>query len=154
MARKLLVALLTVGIVACSAAPKSKNELATSNDTKQKGSAQGEGDDSQTSPEPSGPTGSASAPQPDDDSSPPPRKDAGADASNPPPPPPPPPPDDGGAAEPMCYSATLMDYEPEGVCVQSSSTNLWYQCHDTMWYQGVVGDEGPYGPCTISYPLL
>ncbi len=131
MARALLASLLALGLVACSAAPKAKNDLATSNDTKKhSASAQGEGDDSATSPEP---TGSPSAPQPDDDSSPPPAHDGGA--GNPPPPPPPPPPADGG-------------------CVQSSSTQLWYQCHDTMWYQGVVGDQGPYGPCTISYPLL
>ncbi|HEY8072689.1 MAG TPA: hypothetical protein VIF62_01225 [Labilithrix sp.] len=154
MARSLVLArwlLLAVGIVACSAAPKSKNDLLTSNDTKKGAAAAGEGDDSATSPEPSG---QASAPQPDDDSSPPHRDGgAGADGGSDPPPPPPPPPADAGDG-PLCYSATLMDYEPEGVCVQSASTMLWYQCHDTMWYQGVVDDQGPYGPCTISYPLF
>ncbi len=51
MARALLASLLVVGIVACSAAPKAKNDLATQNDTKKHGAtAQGEGDDSATSP--------------------------------------------------------------------------------------------------------
>ncbi len=144
---------MALGIVACSSAPASKNQLATSNDTKKhNANAQGEGDDSATSPEPSG---QASAPQPDDDSSPPQtHRDAGAgsDAGDPPPPPPPPPPADAGS-DPLCYSATRMAYETEGVCVQSASTMKWYQCHDTMWYQGVVGDQGPYGACTVLYPL-
>lgn len=52
-----------------------------------------------------------------------------------------------------CNSATLGRVLPEGACVQSSSTDLWYQCESGQWYRGVSNGQGPYGPCTESHPL-
>lgn len=47
-----------------------------------------------------------------------------------------------------CNSATLGRTMPEGSCVQSSSTQLWYQCEGGQWFRGVSNGSGPYGQCT------
>jgi hypothetical protein len=46
-----------------------------------------------------------------------------------------------------CYSATLGTTKPEGACVLSAADGVTEQCHDGMWYRGVVNDVGPYGAC-------
>jgi hypothetical protein len=51
-------------------------------------------------------------------------------------------------ADGACNSATLGRAMPEGSCVQSSSTQLWYQCEAGLWYRGVSNGAGPYGQCT------
>jgi hypothetical protein len=59
--------------------------------------------------------------------------------------------DDAPVQEPAgggCNSATLGKVMPEGSCVQSSSTELWYQCEAGKWYRGVSNGSGPYGKCT------
>jgi hypothetical protein len=58
------------------------------------------------------------------------------------PPPPPPPPPSGG-----CYSSTLGMTVPEASCVLSASDGVKEQCHNGLWYRGVVGSTGPYGAC-------
>ena len=52
-----------------------------------------------------------------------------------------------------CNSATLGKAMPEGSCVQSSSTQLWYQCEAGQWYRGVSNGSGPYGKCTTTVGL-
>lgn len=52
-----------------------------------------------------------------------------------------------------CNSATLGKTMPEGSCVQSSSTELWYQCEAGKWYRGVSNGAGPYGKCTTMVGL-
>lgn len=52
------------------------------------------------------------------------------------------------AADGACNSATLGRSMPEGSCVQSSSTELWYQCEAGQWFRGVTNGNGPYGRCT------
>lgn len=52
-----------------------------------------------------------------------------------------------------CWSPTLGAYTADGVCVQSASTEVWYQCVDGDWAQGVADDNGPLGPCTESHAL-
>lgn len=64
--------------------------------------------------------------------------------------------DDASAEEPAdgaCNSATLGKVMPEGSCVQSSSTELWYQCEAGKWYRGVSNGAGPYGKCTTMVGL-
>jgi len=51
-------------------------------------------------------------------------------------------------ADGACNSATLGRTMPEGSCVQSSSTQLWYQCEASQWYRGVSNGSGPYGKCS------
>jgi hypothetical protein len=51
-------------------------------------------------------------------------------------------------ADGACNSATLGRSMPEGSCVQSSSTELWYQCEAGQWFRGVTNGSGPYGQCT------
>ena len=46
-----------------------------------------------------------------------------------------------------CYSSTLGATEPEGACVLSATDGVTEQCHDGLWYRGVVDDTGPYGAC-------
>ncbi len=167
MSRSLLVLLaapLLVVFVACAGkAPAAKNELATSGDPKKDKTAPAEGDDS-TSPQ--GPSGQPQ-PAPEEGSNPAPRPDGGArtkkdagsggadagvDPGDPGDPTDPPPYDP--ALDPSsCWSATLLAYEEPGACVQSATTQKWYQCHDTQWYQGVDGATGPYGTCTSLHPL-
>jgi hypothetical protein len=52
-----------------------------------------------------------------------------------------------------CNSATLGREMAEGSCVQSSSTQLWYQCEAGQWYRGVTDGNGPYGRCTTMVGL-
>jgi hypothetical protein len=52
-----------------------------------------------------------------------------------------------------CFSATLQKTMPELSCVQSNTTQLWYQCNDGKWFRGGDATEGPYGPCSSSHPL-
>jgi hypothetical protein len=62
--------------------------------------------------------------------------------------------DDAGASPPTaCWSPTLGRDVAEGGCVQSSSNEVWFQCHDGDWYRGGDADSGPYGACTSSDPL-
>lgn len=64
--------------------------------------------------------------------------------------------DDGADEAPAgggCNSATLGRMLPEGACVQSESTELWYQCEQGKWYRGVANGSGPYGPCTETHGL-
>lgn len=59
----------------------------------------------------------------------------------------------GGDPEGGCWSPTLgRDVEQHG-CVQSSSSRVWFQCHDGDWYRGGDDESGPYGPCTSDHPL-
>ncbi len=65
---------------------------------------------------------------------------------------------DGGDADEApagggCTSATLGRTVPEGACVQSGSTDLWYQCREGKWYRGVENGSGPYGRCTEMHSL-
>jgi hypothetical protein len=46
-------------------------------------------------------------------------------------------------ADGACNSATLSRTMPEGSCVQSSATQLWYQCEAGKWYRGVSNGSGP-----------
>lgn len=52
-----------------------------------------------------------------------------------------------------CNSATLGKVMPEGSCVQSSATELWYQCEGGQWFRGVSNASGPYGRCTTMVGL-
>ena len=59
-----------------------------------------------------------------------------------------PPPAGGG-----CNSATLGRNVAEGACVQSSANEIFFQCHNGLWYRGVANGRGPYGACTTTHPL-
>ena len=156
--------------IACAGKAPPKNDLALSGDPKadKNPSAPAEGDDSQGPATPSGDP----QPAPDESANPAPRPDGGArtkdagssdpqDPQDPPPDPQDPPPNDPPADPPYdpaldpnsCWSATLKLYEEPGACVQSATTQLWYQCHATQWFQGVNGANGPYGKCTSLHPL-
>lgn len=56
-----------------------------------------------------------------------------------------------GANGPGCWSPTMNATMAEGACVQSSSDDVFYQCHDTLWYRGVSNGSGPYGACTSTH---
>lgn len=55
---------------------------------------------------------------------------SGGGSTPPPPSPPPPPPSTGDAT---CHSGTLDKDVATGVCVQSASDGVWYQCEDGAW---------------------
>jgi hypothetical protein len=46
-----------------------------------------------------------------------------------------------------CYSSTQGKTMAEGACVLSAGDGVVEQCHDGLWYRGVVGNSGPYGAC-------
>ena len=64
------------------------------------------------------------------------------------PPPAPTPANTGGASGGGCFSPTMNKSMDAGACVQSSADDVFYQCHDGLWYRGVSGGKGPYGTCT------
>jgi hypothetical protein len=74
-------------------------------------------------------------------------------APTPVPTPPPRPADIGRAAGGGCWSPTMNDTMAPGACVQSSADDVFYQCHDGLWYRGVAGGKGPYGTCTSTHAL-
>lgn len=65
--------------------------------------------------------------------------------------PPPRPADVGGAAGGGCFSPTMNKTMDAGACVQSAADDVFYQCHDGLWYRGVSGGKGPYGACTSTH---
>jgi len=93
----------------------------------------------------SGASSTASASTSDGVPAPTPRPATGADDDDPTPPP-------GSPSGGGCNSATLGKSTPEGSCVQSSSTDLWYQCHDSQWFRFINGKPS-YGTCTDEFPL-
>ena len=52
-----------------------------------------------------------------------------------------------------CFSFSLKKSLPELSCVQSKSSQLWFQCQDGQWFRGGDSATGPYGPCAESHPL-
>ena len=73
------------------------------------------------------------------------------DAGNTDDPAPIPPASTGGAAGGGCWSPTMSHTMDPGACVQSSADDVFYQCHDGLWYRGVSGGKGPYGTCTSTH---
>lgn len=62
----------------------------------------------------------------------------------------------GGPTQPRsdCWSNTLGKNVSEMTCVQSKSDSVWYQCKASAWYHGGDAQDGPFGPCVESVPLL
>jgi hypothetical protein len=70
-----------------------------------------------------------------------------ADPPDPDDPTPPPAPAPGGG----CWSPTMNSTMEAGACVQSVADDVFYQCHDGLWYRGVANGKGPHGACTSTH---
>lgn len=73
------------------------------------------------------------------------------DDPTPTPTPTPRPADTGGTSGGGCWSPTMNKTMGAGACVQSSADDVFYQCHEGLWYRGVSGGKGPYGACTSTH---
>jgi cell wall-associated NlpC family hydrolase len=59
----------------------------------------------------------------------------------------------GASGGTKCWSPTLQENVGADVCVQSASNEIWYQCVDGEWVDGVADGEGPAGTCVASHSL-